>query len=78
MGGWGWGVLITSLIHPLIHSFIRSFIHSFIHSAEQAACTAEERVHNRANLCACTGEAKAPPPNMNRMDDLVSVNLYTI
>ena len=33
-----------------------SLLRSFIHSAEQAACTAEERVHNRANPSACTGE----------------------
>ena len=70
--GLGWG---GSFIHSFIHSFhfmschVMSFhfIHSFIHSAEQAACTAEERVHNRVNLCACTGEAnsvctaEAPP-----------------
>ena len=68
----------NACIHSFIHSFssvqfssfhFSSFIHSFIHSAEQAACTAEERVHNRVNLCACTGEensactAEAPPPN---------------
>ena len=68
MGGVG---LITSL-WTFIHSFIHSFVRSFIHSAEQAACTAEERVHNRVNLCACTGEensactAEAPP----RLGDL--------